>query len=59
MLDAISGSSDFSFLTFSWEGEEDDATCIRIGFSTQSFYLPKKLDDHIKGKSGKSGKSDK
>ena len=41
LLDAIEGSSDFSFLTFSWSGDDpDDFECTRIGFSTQSFYLP-------------------
>ena len=38
LLDAIRSSSSFSFVTFSY----DNATglCARIGFSTQSFYLP-------------------
>ncbi len=41
LLDAIKGTSDFSFLTFSWEGvDPDNFACTRIGFSTQSFYLP-------------------
>jgi len=47
LLDAISSSGDFGFVTFSWNGagtEEDPAECRRIGFSNQSFYLPKKLD---------------
>ena len=54
LIDAIRGSSDFSFLTFDWDEEK---TCTRIGFSTQSFYLPKKLGSNLK--SGKSDKSDK
>lgn len=40
LLDAISSSAAFSFVTFSWN--EDDR-CTRIGFSNQSFYLPKGL----------------
>lgn len=40
LLDAISSSTDASFITFSWD--EDDQ-CTRIGFSNQSFYLPKGL----------------
>jgi len=38
LVDAIATSSDFSFVTFSWD-ENDE--CRRVGFSTQSFYLPK------------------
>jgi len=37
LLDAISSSAAFSYVTFSWN--EDDQ-CTRIGFSNQSFYLP-------------------
>lgn len=63
LLDAIRGSADFSFLVFSWDGVLDpdfgseNGTCTHIGFSTQSFYLPKGLDnnEHV----GNSGKSDK
>ena len=40
LLDAISSSSDYSFITFSWDKEN---VCTRIGFSNQSFYLPKGL----------------
>ena len=40
LLDAISSSGDYGFITFSYD--EDDV-CTRIGFSNQSFYLPKKL----------------
>jgi len=39
LLDAMQATSDYSFVTFSWD--EDDI-CTRIGFSTQSFYLPSK-----------------
>lgn len=44
LLDAISSSGDFGFITFSWD--EKTETCTRIGFSNQSFYLPKKLDSN-------------
>ena len=51
LLDAIASSSDFGFITFSWNnipgplpGDPPSAECRRIGFSNQSFYLPKKLD---------------
>lgn len=43
LLDAIFASSDFSFITFSWD---ENNQCTRIGFSNQSFYLPKKLDSN-------------
>ena len=37
LLDAIKATADFSFVTFSWN---EAGQCIRIGFSTQSFYIP-------------------
>lgn len=40
LLDAISSSSAFSFVTFNWD---ENGTCTRIGFSNQSLYLPKGL----------------
>jgi len=40
LLDAISSSNDFSFVTFGWDASNQ---CTRIGFSNQSFYLPKGL----------------
>lgn len=43
LLDAIASSGDFGFITFSWD---EDLICTRIGFSNQSFYLPKKLDSN-------------
>jgi len=43
LLDAISSSNDNSFVTFSWN-ENDE--CTRIGFSNQSFYYPKGLDSN-------------
>ena len=46
LLDAISSSADFGFITFNWNDgatREDPAECTRIGFSNQSFYLPQGL----------------
>jgi hypothetical protein len=37
LLDVIEAASDFSYLTFSWD---EAGTCVRIGSSTQSLYLP-------------------
>ena len=37
LLDAMKSTADFSFVTFNWDA---DGTCTRIGFSTQSFYIP-------------------
>jgi len=37
LLGAMKATSDYSFVTFSWDA---DGICTRIGFSTQSFYLP-------------------
>ena len=37
ILAAIDAISDYSFITFSWDEDEE---CSRIGNSTQSFYLP-------------------
>jgi hypothetical protein len=51
LVDAIHSSGDFGFITFAFKelplgpGEtEPSYECTRIGFSNQSFYLPKKLD---------------
>lgn len=41
LLSTIAAMTDASFVTFSWN---TDGTCRRIGFSNQSFYLPKGLD---------------
>lgn len=46
LIDAISSSADFGFITFSWTPPatpDDTAECRRIGFSNQSFYMPSKL----------------
>ena len=37
LLDMMRATGDYSFVTFSWN---EDGDCTRIGFSTQSFYLP-------------------
>ena len=37
LLDAMEATSAFAYITFSWNL---DGECIRIGNSTQSFYLP-------------------
>lgn len=41
LIGAMNASGDFGFVTFAWN---EDGTCRRVGFSNQSFYLPKKLD---------------
>ena len=43
VLSAIESSGDYGFISFSWNASDE---CIRIGFSNQSFYLPKKLDSN-------------
>lgn len=41
LLQAIGRTSDFAFITFSWRDDGfGGAECIRVGSSTQSFYLP-------------------
>jgi len=41
LLDSINAVSDFAFITFTWVDDgSGGAECIRIGSSTQSFYLP-------------------
>ena len=37
LLDTLKATSDYSFVTFSWNA---DGECTRVGFSTQSFYIP-------------------
>ena len=37
LVAAINAIADYSYVTFSWN---EDNECTRIGFSTQSFYLP-------------------
>ena len=43
LIATMGTSSAYSFITFSWTGDaesEAGGECIRVGFSTQSFYLP-------------------
>jgi len=43
LLDEMRANSDYAFITFNWQDDGfGGAECIRVGFSTQSFYLPKK-----------------
>lgn len=43
LLDDISSISDYAYITFSWrEVAPDVFECIRVGSSTQSWYLPDK-----------------
>lgn len=37
LIESMRATSDFSFLTFGWDA---DGQCTRVGFSTQSFYIP-------------------
>lgn len=41
LLDVMKATSSYSFITFAWDTDEE---CTRIGFSTQSFYLPEHTD---------------
>lgn len=44
LIDAMKSLTAYAFITFSWrEVEPDVFECIRVGFSTQSFYLPDKM----------------
>ena len=41
LIDAMRSTSDFAFITFNWRDDGlGGAECIRVGHSTQSFYLP-------------------
>ena len=40
LLDAMKAISAYAFITFGWDGNGD---CTRIGFSTQSLYLPAQI----------------
>lgn len=42
LLQAMAATADFSYVTFNWDKE---GRCTRIGFSTQSFYIPKILGE--------------
>ena len=44
LLDAMKATSDYSYITFNWEDDGNGGMlCNRIGFSTQSFYLPRNV----------------
>lgn len=43
LIAAMASSGDFGYISFSWNEAEE---CTRIGFSNQSFYLPKKLESN-------------
>lgn len=48
LLDAMKAIDSYAFITFNWDDDGfGGAECIRVGFSTQSFYLP---DPNIKPK---------
>lgn len=43
LIEAMRSTSDYAYITFSWQDDGfGGAECIRVGHSTQSFYLPKK-----------------
>ncbi|MFK8054117.1 MAG: hypothetical protein AB8F65_14210 [Woeseiaceae bacterium] len=42
LLQAITATADFSYIAFDWDKE---GNCTRIGYSTQSFYIPKILGE--------------
>lgn len=45
LIEAMRAGNDFSFVTFSWQDDgAGNNICNRIGFSTQSFYLPDTTD---------------
>lgn len=41
LVDAMKATADYSFITFGWNA---DGECTRVGYSTQSFYLPQSRD---------------
>ena len=56
LLDRIDGISDFSFLTFGWIDDGFGGfECVRIGFSTQSFYLPRGINANGNNGNGNGG----
>ena len=41
LLDEMRANNSYAFVTFSWDDDgAGNLTCNRVGFSTQSFYLP-------------------
>lgn len=53
LLQAMKSTSDFSFITFGWNS---DGECTRIGFSTQSFYIPELTDGFAPPGGGRRGR---
>lgn len=45
LLDTMKSTADYSFLVFSWDAL---GQCNYVGFSTQSFYIPKHTDKNDK-----------
>jgi hypothetical protein len=41
LVEKMAEGNDFSFITFAWNANGE---CTRVGFSTQSFYIPEHLD---------------
>ena len=44
LVEAMSATSTYAFITFSWDAVTLE--CTRVGFSTQSFYIPKPSYHH-------------
>ena len=45
LIDEMRANSDYAFITFNWQDDgSGGAECIRVGFSTQSLYLPASSD---------------
>lgn len=43
LLDEMRANASYGFITFAWDDDgAGNLTCSNVGFSTQSFYLPKK-----------------
>jgi len=55
LLDEMRASSDFTFVTFNWN---DNDECTRVGFSTQSFYLPASAGPVVADAGNGNGDSD-
>lgn len=41
LMDTMKATADYSLITFAWDASGE---CTRVGFSTQSFYLPRHPD---------------
>lgn len=56
LLEAMHATSDYAFITFSWVDDGFGGfECTRIGFSTQSFYLPKGTKGNEQNGNGNGG----